>query len=282
MSRSTHPTNADHADSADSTRPKWFDAHNHLHDPRLGGAAGPLVAAQRAAGISGCVVNATSEKDWPQVADLAREFPGFILPSFGIHPWKAHTTTTGWQDRLLGLLETFPHAGVGECGVDSWIDLPSRDIQIPVFLEHLRIARETGRVLTIHCLKAWGTLFDCFDKQPPPARFLMHSYAGSLETARRLLPLGAYFSFSGYFLHERKRNTASLFHDLPPDRILLETDAPDMMPPDSHISHPLPNGINHPANLPAIGIALAAKLSIQPEILAALVETNARNCFGRW
>lgn len=280
MSHSTHPANPDHAAYAESAHSKWFDAHNHLHDPRLGGAVDEIIAAQRAAGIAGCVVNATCEEDWPKIAELACQFQDFILPAFGIHPWNAHTTTPGWQDRLVDLLKAFPHASVGECGVDSWIDSPLLDIQMPIFLEHLRIARETGRTLTVHCLKAWGALFDCFEKQPPPSRFLMHSYGGSLETARRLLPLGAYFSFSGYFLHERKSNILSIFRALPLDRILLETDAPDMKPPDSYNTHPLPNGINHPANLPAIGIALASKLHREPKILAALVETNARNCFG--
>lgn len=280
MSLSIHPTSADRADSADSACSGWFDAHNHLQDPRLGGEYDELVSAQRAAGVSGCVVNATCESDWPEVAALAREFPDFILPAFGIHPWKAHTATPGWQDRLLGLLDAFPTAGIGECGIDSWIDSPSSDIQKPVFLDHLRIARESGRSLTIHCLKAWGILFDCFDKQPPPTRFLMHSYGGSIETARRLLPFGACFSFSGHFLHPRKRAVLSVFQKLPKDRILLETDAPDMAPPDPHVTHPSPDNTNHPANLPAIGIALAAELGMEPAILAGLVAKNARNCFG--
>jgi TatD DNase family protein len=279
MSPSTHPTNVDPADFAETAFSGWFDAHNHLHDPRLGGDYGSLVATQRAVGISGCVVNATCEDEWSLVATLAREFPDFILPSFGIHPWKSHTATPGWQHRLLGLLETFPHAGIGECGIDSWIDSPPMDIQKPVFLEHLRLARETGRTPTIHCLKAWGVLFDCLDRENPPARFLMHSYGGSIETARSLLPAGAYFSFSGYFLHERKRNILGVFRELQPDRILLETDAPDMIAPDTHITHRLPNGSNHPANLPATGIALAAELGMNPTMLAKLVGTNARTCF---
>lgn len=280
MSPLIHPTSADRADSANSANSGWFDAHNHLQDTRLGGAYAELVSAQRAAGVSGCVVNATCENDWPDVASLALEFPDFILPSFGIHPWKAHTATTGWQDRLLGLLDAFPTAGIGECGIDAWIDSPSLEIQRPIFLDHLRMARETGRSLTIHCLKAWGALFHCFDQQPPPSRFLMHSYGGSIETARRLLPLGAYFSFSGHFLHPRKNAVPSVFQKLPTDRILLETDAPDMTPPDPHVTHPLPNGTNHPANLSAIGIALAAELGMKPALLAGLVASNARNCFG--
>jgi TatD DNase family protein len=280
MSHSTHPTSADHADSAKRVVPVWFDAHNHLHDPRFGSTPEELVASQLSAGICGCVVNATCEDDWPQVADLARKFPDFVRPAFGIHPWKAHTARPGWQDRLLEQLDLFPAASMGECGIDSWIDSPDMEVQMPVFLDQLRIARETGRFLSIHCLKAWGRLFEAFDKEPPPPRFLMHSYSGSLETARRLLPLGAYFSFSGYFLHERKHAVLSVFRDLPPARVLLETDAPDMLPPVARITHSLPGDLNHPSNLSAIGAALAVELGMSPETLAALLTTNARVCFG--
>lgn len=280
MSRSIHPTKADLADSADDPHGAWFDAHNHLQDPRLGGDHREIMATQRAAGIAACVVNATCEQDWPHVAELARQFPGFILPAFGIHPWKAHTARHGWQDRLLRLLDQFPHASIGECGIDSWISAPSLDTQTPVFLEHLRIARETERPLTVHCLKAWGALFECLVHQPPPPRFLMHSFSGSLESARRLLPLGAYFSFSGHFLHPRKLPMISIFRSLPTDRILLETDAPDMTPPPNQVTHPLPHGANHPANLPAIGSALAAQLDLPVATLARTLNTNARRCFG--
>jgi TatD DNase family protein len=257
----------------------WVDSHNHLHDPRLGAAA-PLIAAMRAAGVSRCIVNATREADWADVEKLATREPDFVLPAFGIHPWHAHTATSGWQERLRNLLEKHPRASIGECGLDQWISHPVIEVQRPVFLAQLRLARELDRPLTIHCLKAWGALFEAFAEAPPPSRFLMHSFGGSIETARRLIPSGAYFSFSGYFLSDRKSAVPGVFRQLPPDRILLETDAPDMLPPADFISHPLPDKQNHPANLAAIGRALAAALAIEPERLADLTTQNSARCFG--
>jgi TatD DNase family protein len=108
----------------------------------------------------------------------------------------------------------------------------------------------------------------------------MHSFGGSIETARRLLPLGAYFSFSGHFLHPRKAAVLEVFRHLPPGKILLETDAPDMPPPDEIISHPLRGKINHPANLPSIGEALAAQLGLETNEFAELTRRNAAALFG--
>ena len=257
----------------------WTDAHNHLHDPRLGDP-GPLVAAMKLAGVTRCVVNATREADWPAVENLATTYQDFVVPAFGIHPWHAHTAGAGWQDKLRAMLEKHPQALIGECGLDQWITEPPLEIQRPVFTDQLRLARELDRPLTIHCLKAWGALFDCFAEAPPPSRFLMHSFGGSIETARRLIPLGAFFSFSGHFLQPRKSAVLEIFRQLPRDRILLETDAPDMLPPEEIISHPLPENHNHPANLPAIGEGLAAALGMFAEVVAQLTSSNVRRFFG--
>ncbi len=253
--------------------PSYIDAHNHLHDLRLGDLA-PVIAAMRNAGVSRCVVNATREDDWAAVESLALAYPDFVIPAFGIHPWHAHLAADGWQARLVGLLEKHPLAGIGECGLDQWVSSPSIEVQMPVFLDQMRIACQMARALTIHCLKAWAPLFDAFDDVPPP-RFLMHSFGGSIETGRRLIPYGAYFSCSGYFLHERKAKNIEVFKQLPPDRILLETDAPDMAPPDAERSHPLPGKLNHPANLPCIGRALAERLGMDAGSFAALTSRNA-------
>ncbi len=257
----------------------WTDAHNHLQDARLKDS-GSIFTAMKQAGVHRCVVNATREADWAAVAKLANTEPNFISPAFGIHPWQAHTATRGWQDRLKLLLTNFPRASIGECGLDQWVSKPSLDIQQPIFTDHLRLARELDRPLTIHCLKAWNALFDCFAETAPPARFLMHSFNGSIEIAQRLIPLGAFFSFSGHFLHPRKSAVLEVFRKLPKDRILLESDAPDMLPPLDFITHPLPENFNHPANLPAIGAALAAAFGISNEALAALTHQNAKCCFG--
>lgn len=256
----------------------WIDAHNHLQDPRLNGA-GSLVSAMRATGITRCVVNATREEDWNAVLQLAAEHPDFILPALGIHPWHAHTATAGWQDRLAALLEEHPCASIGECGLDKWVESPSMEIQMPVFLSQLRLARELDRPMTIHCLKAWEPLFAAFKDEAPPRRFLMHSFGGSIETARRLIPLGAFFSFSGYFLQPKKSGTVEVFRQLPQDRLLVETDAPDMLPPDEVISHPLPDNQNHPANLASIACHLAAGLHLAPEDLSRITSENFHRCF---
>ncbi|BCU78978.1 TatD family hydrolase [Luteolibacter sp. LG18] len=256
-----------------------IDAHNHLHDPRLGDPE-PVIAAMREAGITRCMVNATCEADWPVVGALAKAHPDFIVPAYGIHPWKAHLAEPGWTDRLHALLDRSPGAAIGECGLDRWVKEPDIATQAPVFEEQLRLAREFDRPVVIHCLKAWQPLFESFERVPPPRRFLMHSFNGSIETARRLIPLGAYFSFSGYFLQPRKVEVVETFRKLPVDRVLVETDAPDMLPPPEFISHPMENGVNHPANLKEIANEFSKLMGISSKEMIDRTARNFGGCFG--
>ena len=89
---------------------------------------------------------------------------------------------------------------------------------------------------------------------PRLPRFLLHSFGGSLEIGKEAARLGAYFSFSGYFLQPKKTKTREIFSRLPIERILVETDAPDMALPNPQFQF---NNINHPANLAFISRELA-------------------------
>jgi TatD DNase family protein len=83
-----------------------------------------MVGEMKDAGITGCVVNATREDDWDAVAALAREFPGFVFPAYGIHPWHADAARESWEERLRERLLSDPMSSVGEVGVDGWVDSP--------------------------------------------------------------------------------------------------------------------------------------------------------------
>jgi TatD DNase family protein len=100
-----------------------------------------------------------------------------------------------------------------------------------------------------------------------------------------LAELGAYFSLPGYFALERKARQRETFLHVPPDRLLIETDAPDQLLPAERIQFPLTDSatgkaINHPANLGAV-YRFAAELLGEPlEPLTERVGQNFRRLFG--
>jgi len=262
---------------------KFYDAHNHLQDDRFGGQQRELLAVCGKSGVVRMVVNGTGESDWPQVLALARENK-IVLPSFGYHPWYVYQRTPDWQKNLAKFLDAVPSA-VGEIGLDRWKPDLRYDGQEEVFLAQLQIAVERNLPVSIHCLQAWGRLLELLQNHPRPARgFVLHSFGGAAEMIPALAKLGAYFSFPGYFLHARKLKQREIFKQVPADRLLVETDAPDQLLPEEKVLHPLVGAdgkpLNHPANLVAVYSGLAEFLGEKTEALTARVEENFLHVFG--
>src|SRR6185503_18090259 len=182
---------------------RLYDAHNHLQDERLAPHRAAAIAAALQAGVVRMVVNGSCEADWPDVLALARAYP-VVLPSFGYHPWYVKERTPDWKQALTACLDQVPSA-VGEIGLDRWIEGYDLLQQEEVFAWQLQLAADRDLPLSIHCLQAWGMLFELLRKGPRPGRGLMlHSYGGPQEMIEPLAKLGAYFSLPGYFAHERK------------------------------------------------------------------------------
>lgn len=190
----------------------------------------------------------------------------------------------------------------------------SLDEQREAFVWQLTLAAERNLPVTIHCIDAWGALLEVLRATPRPRRgFLLHAYASSTELARDFAALGAYFSFNGSFLASaqchvirdislslpswspkqshvlrditRGARPREVFRQLPLDRVLAETDAPAMPPPENARPYSLPgladaNPINHPANIGAVYAGLAALRGIPLGTLAAQLERNFSAFFG--
>jgi TatD DNase family protein len=289
---------------------RLYDAHNHLQDARLAPHRESILAAVQREGIVCMVVNGSCEEDWPEVLALARlgntqvaadgsrrtisepkmaptHVGGYarVLPSFGYHPWYAKERSPDWQAALLRHLDAVPSA-IGEIGLDRWIKEHDDAAQEEVFVWQLRLAAERNLPVSIHCLQAWGRLLELLQAGPcPRCGFLLHSFGGPREMIARLAELGAYFSMPGYFAHERKARQRETFRHVPPDRLLIETDAPDQLLPSERVQYPLTDAatgkaINHPANLGAV-YRFAAELLGEPvEALAERVGENFRRLFG--
>lgn len=283
----------------------FFDAHNHLQDDRFLGRQAELIAAAAAVGVEEMMVNGACAADWLTVARLASAHSR-VRPSFGWHPWYLQEMPTSDPGLLRALLEAHPEAAVGEIGLDRWIleqppavraryqpDFADHEPvgvadQVRVFVGQLVLANELDRPVTIHCLQAWGALMEVLRSELRPKRgFLLHSYGGPVELVPELTRLGGFFSFPGYFAWERKVRRRDVFRSIPMERLLVETDAPDQLPPETLIRFPLspptPEGrpLNHPANLTAIYAYAAEFLGIPMADFSGQVADNYRRLFGR-
>jgi TatD DNase family protein len=260
----------------------WIDAHNHLHDPRLPRLDAELVSSLQSLGIASAVVNGTREQDWPDVARLAREFPGFVIPSFGLHPWHVGSRSGDWLVKLREFLEAHPGCPVGEVGLDRWMEGHEPHTQREVFRAQMELAAELDRPVTIHCLKAWEDLAGVWPDLPArPGRCLLHGFTGDAGLAGQWVGNGCLLGFGGHALAPRKSAAREAFQRVPLDRILLETDAPDMAAPVEVRTHHLTDPkLHHPGNLSRHGEILAGLRGLDTSALAVALETNFRRWMG--
>ncbi len=258
-----------------------IDAHLHLQDEQLVGDADALIETCRGVGIRRQLVNGTRPDDWPACAALAESHPDQIQACFGLHPWYVNEAPEGWVDFLEEFLGHGGTAGVGEIGLDKWVrghDLPR---QREALVLQLGLAVVHGLPVTIHCLRAWGTLLEVLQGETlPDCGFLLHSYGGPAEMVDSFVALGGYFSVSGAFFHERKRGQLETFvHRVPSHRLLVETDAPDMGLPAGMERFGEPP-VNHPANAVVIYERLASMLGETKTVVIDRVQANFERLFG--
>jgi len=257
----------------------FLDAHNHFHDARLAPHRTALLEELPHLGVTGAVVNGTREADWHVVAGLCAAHD-WLLPAFGLHPWHVAQRSDRWEQTLTAFLDRHPQASIGEAGLDCWIEGHDIEDQKGVFVRQLEMARERNVAITIHCLRAHEPLRQVLTRHAAPARgFLLHAWSGPAALTGFLLEKGAHFSFPPYFMHPRKAAQRELFRTLPPDRVLVETDAPDLLPPPEWNTRPLEGGLNSPVNLVRAYEALAALRGVTVEALVADVRANWQRLF---
>jgi TatD DNase family protein len=209
---------------------KLFDAHCHLQDERLQSSLAEILSSsvpEFPASLASC---GTSEKDWSILEELAGKDER-IVPSFGLHPWFIEERSDNWLSVLEDYLKRNKRAAIGETGLDWALKKNNELLQEGIFLSHIELAIKYSRPLSIHCRRAFHRLIPLISQGGAlPRPFLVHSFSGNLQDMEKLLEIGAYFSFSGSCTYSGNKRAHRSVAAVPSDRILLETDCPDMYP----------------------------------------------------
>jgi TatD DNase family protein len=251
---------------------RLIDSHNHLQDERLNSMRDAVMNECRAQGVIATVVNGSCPEDWSLVADLAKRY-AHVIPCFGVHPWYISNLPVDWREALIRFLDEIPSA-IGEVGIDGWKKEFNPELQERIFATQVHIAAERNLPLSIHGLRKWGRLFEILSRGPRP-----------IDMIKPFTKLGAYFSCPGFFLQAGREMKLAVFKEVPRERLLLETDAPDQRLPDELDRYQICDSIsgiriNHPANIRAVYLGVAALRGTSVDELAVQVESNFRVLFA--
>ncbi|MDY5873159.1 MAG: TatD family hydrolase [Candidatus Methanomethylophilaceae archaeon] len=170
-----------------------------------------------------CVCSAELS-DWDRIGSVPDER---VVRSYGIHPWYADQWNADAGERLRSLLDADPKAGVGEIGLDY--GRGDAVIQATAFTEQLIIASEYGRFVSVHNVRSEGLIQKILKTDGKGCgSVIMHSFSGPIGSIQSLVKSGCYFSVSPRLMLKSRANAELILNKIPDDRLLIETDAPDM------------------------------------------------------
>jgi TatD DNase family protein len=231
-----------------------------------------------AAGVAQMVVTGSSEDSIRKAIALSRAHRGVLFATAGIHPHHAADLTADTLPWLQELARDSHVVAVGECGLDYFRDLSPRDLQRRAFAWQLELAATTGKPVFLHQRDAHED-FIAILREHKVSRGVAHCFTAGEPERDAYLELGLHIGITGWINDERRGlHLREVVKGIPADRLLLETDAPYLLPRDIR---PKPaTRRNEPGFLPYVARAVAAARAESPETLAATSAAVARTLFS--
>ncbi len=233
-----------------------------------------------AAGVRRQIVTGTTLAASRDAVALASEHPGVLFATAGIHPHHAAELD---NETLAALGDLAAHAevvAVGECGLDYFRDYAPRDAQRLAFERQLELAADARKPVFLHQRDAHedfvAQLRTVLNRIPGG---VAHCFTGTRAEMRAYLDMGLHIGITGWICDERRgHDLQEAVRYLPLDRIMLETDAPYLLPRDLPKK---PNGRrNEPSVLPHVLQAVARCMGRPVDDIAAAATRNAEQLFG--
>jgi TatD DNase family protein len=231
-----------------------------------------------AAGVAQMIVTGASEDGTRKAIQLAAAHPGVLFATAGVHPHHAADLTAESLVAMESLARDPGVVAVGECGLDYFRDFSPRDLQRRAFAQQLQLAARVGKPVFLHQRDAHDD-FLAILREHGVTNGVAHCFTAGERERDAYLELGLHIGITGWINDERRGlHLRDVVRGIPPERLMLETDAPYLLPRDLE---PMPKSRrNEPKYLPHVAQALAAARGEPVALLAATTTGTARRFFG--
>jgi TatD DNase family protein len=206
----------------------FFDTHAHYDDRRFNDDREELLDSMPKSGVSLILNSGSSLRSSKFGIQLADKYP-FIYASVGVHPHDAKSMNDETVFELEKLLSHPKAVAVGEIGLDYHYDFSPRDVQKLRFREQMELARKLSKPVIIHEREALVDTLEII-REYKELSGVFHCFSGSWDTAKIILDMGWYLSFTGVITFKNARKALEVIEKMPANRLLIETDAPYLAP----------------------------------------------------
>ncbi|MGH8218179.1 MAG: TatD family hydrolase [Steroidobacteraceae bacterium] len=239
-----------------------------------------VIARARAAGVMQMIVTGSNGESTRRAIALAQTHAGRLFATAGVHPHHA----TELDDELAAELERLAAhpavVAVGECGLDYYRDLSPRDVQRRAFARQLELACRIGKPVFLHQRDAHADFAAILrEHRPGLVGAVAHCFTGTGAELAEDLSLDLAIGITGWICDERRgAHLAPLVREIPAERLMIETDAPYLLPRDLECKPA--SRRNEPAYLPHVAHAVARARGVVFDALAETTTAAARTLFG--
>ena len=256
-----------------------FDIGVNLTSTQFASDRQKVVKRARDAGVTGMLITGTNALESQQAQRLAEAQPGFCWSTAGVHPHHASEWSSEIASTLRRLAEKPEVVAIGECGLDFNRNLSAHGQQEYAFDAQLALAAELNMPVFLHCREAHARFTAVLEPWLPKLPgAVIHCFTGTRDELEACLAMGLSVGITGWVCDERRGlELRELLPLIPADRLLLETDAPYLLPRDMR---PRPTSRrNEPCFLPHIVHQVATWRGENAEELAVRIDQNARTLF---
>ncbi|MEK6806436.1 MAG: TatD family hydrolase [Pseudomonadota bacterium] len=235
-----------------------------------------------AAGLSRIVVTGSSAESSQAALALAREHPKHLVSTVGLHPHHASEWSADLSARFEALGQNREVVALGECGLDYFRDLSPRDAQRRAFVQQLALAVRLKKPVFLHQRDAHIDFLPILrEHRSHLADVVVHCFTDTRAALEDTLALDCHIGITGWVCDERRgaalREIVAL---IPDDRLLIETDAPYLLPHNAPAELKKSTGRrNEPALLPWVVKALAQLRNQTEQHVADITTANAQRFF---
>jgi len=238
-----------------------------------------VLARAAAAGVVQMIITGSSITSTEAAVGLAQTHPGRLFATAGLHPHLAKEWSADSARALSALAQAPEVVAIGECGLDYFRNLSPHEAQRAAFHEQLELAARTGKPVFLHQRNAHADFVAILrEHRASLSDAVAHCFTGNALELESYLGLDLHIGITGWICDERRgRHLLPLMRQVPAGRLMIETDAPYLMPRDLD---PKPvSRRNEPAYLPHVAAAVARARGESIEKLAHETTRNARRVF---
>ena len=244
-----------------------------------------VVQRAHAVGVGQMIVTGTDIDHSKAAIELCEQYPKQLYSTVGMHPHHADEYSPLVQQQLRDLCRHKSVVAVGECGLDFNRNFSTQENQCNAFESQLELATEVELPVFLHQRDAHDQFIQIIkNARSELGQLVAHCFTGTVDEAMDYLELDMYIGITGWICDERRgRDLQQAVKEIPLNRIMLETDAPYLLPRDipwDLYEKPVKARRNEPCYLPHICQSVARHMGLEVSELARSAVENTQRFFN--